>query len=135
MVGNQYWSKGIAVRFYRDRGWAAEAEFYDRGVADPRATQGTVKTRYPSSLRDAIDTVKLDVERLGIVWQSASIYYDEDGDLPPNQNGNRMTWIDTLREECHRLGWVFIDTPEENVKTEADFLLAEGFPGGNSWHS
>ena len=35
MVGNQYWSKGIAVRFYRDRGWAAEAvRPCSPGVAD-----------------------------------------------------------------------------------------------------
>lgn len=116
----RYWSTGITVN-RRDKGWGADAEFYDDGFCDDNAdagqvsTQGKLNTRYyvadgneVTGLRAAIDAVKADAERLGIEFRPVaeappSLYYKGDGewaDYPPPGG-----WRDMLVAEAERLGW------------------------------
>lgn len=117
----RYWSTGITVN-RSDKGWGADAEFYDDGFCDDNAdaaqisTQGKLNTRYyvadgneVTGLRAAIEAVKADAERLGIEFRGTvgdppALYYKGDGewsDYPPPDG-----WRDLLAAEAARLGWV-----------------------------
>jgi len=120
MIGKDYWSAGITVRYaYAGggrMGWCAELSYLDGGFCDDSpergivSTEGVLRTRYviPASeaadvLTVAIDALKADAERLGITWRDPSVYYKYDGedeDGPPPDG-----WRELLGSQADRLGW------------------------------
>lgn len=119
MIGNGYWSNGITVR-YSDGRWSASVDYYDNGFANDRAdagevsTEGTIHTRYflrdgktTDALTVAVDVVKADAERFGIIWNTPGVgpfvYMDGDG-----ENGGRplpSNWRELVDAQARRLGW------------------------------
>ena len=88
MIGEQYWSTGIKVTYDRGK-WGAECSFFDAGFCQDQSTEGTFKTRYfLPTLAAAIDLVKQDAERLGIVFRQSipgcpTLYVEGDGEDAP----------------------------------------------------
>lgn len=125
MIGNGYWSVGIKVRWRESRTggdqWGAVAEYLDNGFCDDDAdarrisTQGEMATCYVATrylvedgetvdgLTVAVDTIKAEVERMGIAWNNPTIYFEGDGENPewPPPPG----WRELLRAQAERLGW------------------------------
>jgi hypothetical protein len=110
MVGPRYWSTGISIRWHADNDeWSVSLEFKDDGFCEEASTEGKLTLRYRvSDLSTAIDTLKADAERLGIVWNTAvpacpTIYVEDDGewedrDYPPG-------WRGVVNAQAARLGW------------------------------
>lgn len=114
-----YWSTGITVKHHNGR-WAASVDFLDAGFCndDPDArqvsTQGTLHTRYfvrdgetVDGLTVAIDTMKRDAERLGIIWRSnddvPTIYMKGDGEDP--EWPAPIRWRELVNAQAERIGW------------------------------
>lgn len=114
-----YWSTGITVKHHNGK-WAASVDFLDNGFAndDPDkghiSTEGKLHTRYfiadgeqVDGLTAAIDTVRADAERLGIIWRSdddvPTIYMKGDGEDPewPAPDG----WHELVNAQAERIGW------------------------------
>ena len=107
MVGTEYWTTGIKVHYVRG-GWSAECSFFDGGFCQDDSTEGVLRTRYyVPTLAAAIDLLKRDAERLGIVFRSSipgcpTLYVEGDGEsadvsLPAD-------WRPLLHAEALRLG-------------------------------
>ncbi|WP_177241224.1 hypothetical protein [Nonomuraea wenchangensis] len=91
-------------------------DFYDEGHGDDDpgrgriSTEGTLRTRYfvggsgqVDALTVAIDTVKADAEKLGIVWRDPTVYYEGGGEsqgYPPPEG-----WENLVNRHAARLGW------------------------------
>lgn len=120
MIGPNYWSTGITLRWRQDRDgndtWAAIAKFLDSGFCSDDAdhgyisTEGELRTRYfvhdghrTDALTAAIDAVIGDAGRLGIQWRDPMLYMEGDGEDPewPPPPG----WQDLLREHAKQVGW------------------------------
>jgi len=124
MIGERYWSTGIAVAYAYagggDMGWAAQIDYNDNGFCNDDAdagvisTEGILRTRY--SVRDGaekdaltavIDVIRADAERLGIGFPDAVtgpfVYYKGDGEDPefPPPDG----WREMLAAQAERIGW------------------------------
>ena len=117
MIGTNYWATGITVRHHEGK-WSATVEYLDAGFADDNAdaqrvsTEGNLHTRYflrdgehASALTVAIDVVKADAERLGIVWGTPGpfVYMKGDGEdetFPPPDG-----WRELVDAQARRLGW------------------------------
>jgi hypothetical protein len=115
VIGNGYWSTGITVTHVaggtggpasdpQPREWGAKAEFFDDGFCQTASTEGELRTRYTvGTLSEAVDLVRVDAERLGVVWKEPTIYMKGDGEdeeFPPPHG-----WKQLLADECQRLGW------------------------------
>lgn len=114
MIGDYYWSTGIKVRYVepyegKPARWSASADFYDAGFCQDPSTEGHFHTRYAQeSLSAAIDVLKADMERMGIVWAdwvptTPSLYVEGDGkrdDVPLPTN-----WRELVNAEAERIGW------------------------------
>jgi hypothetical protein len=121
MIGRNYWATGITVRYGYSGGgrygWQAIAEFFDDGWAGNDcagrgvSTEGRLVTRYhvvdddeADGLTAAVDAVKADAERLGIIFrQDGRVFYENDGDsedYPPPQG-----WRELVDAQASRLGW------------------------------
>lgn len=112
MIGDQYWSTGIVLRYGYAGGkrlaWVAYCEFLDDGLCQDEGTEGRLTTRYFVPLELAIDTLHKDATKLGIVFKAIidkapMLYYENDGDskeFPPPDN-----WRAILREQAERIGW------------------------------
>lgn len=112
MVGKRYWSTGITLKYMYSGGgkfkWWASIEFYDDGFCDVGSTQGYLTTRYGQTITSAIDTIKLDAEKLGIDFRDdipgcPMLYYVDDGDsedYPPPKK-----WKKLLRKQSKRIGF------------------------------
>lgn len=113
MIGSQYWSTGIAVKYIAPIGnspaaWAVSLEFLDDGFCGNASTEGSLRVRYVrEDLSAMIDTLKADAERLGICFKrgggTATVYMIGDGesaleDYPPN-------WKRIVNDQARRLGW------------------------------
>lgn len=71
MIGAGYWSAGIVIyrRSTDGRDWSVSLKFYDSGFAQDQSTEGELRVRYlAADLDAAVDTLKADADRLGIVW-------------------------------------------------------------------
>jgi hypothetical protein len=123
MIGDHYWSTGIIVKYggraeYQDE-WAASLTFHDDGFAQKGTTEGTLTTRYFEPLAQAIDTIKADAEKLGIVFRptvtrAPHIFAYEDGlsDDWPMPDG----WRKLLHEQAERIGWDCIYIREKETQ-------------------
>lgn len=105
MVGDKYWSTGISLKWDGHGLWAAECKFLDSGFCQDESTEGVLRTRYFVDLEMAIDTLKQDVERLGIEWHDAILYGHKDGEseeypLPVN-------WKEIIKNQADRIGFGF----------------------------
>lgn len=105
MIGDGYWSTGIMVRWYpdneRDRNWSVKLEFLDDGFCEMGSTEGELRCRYVEpSLSTAIDTLKADAERLGIIFKSPTVYMYQDSDAEYPED-----WRAIVDAEAERLGW------------------------------
>jgi hypothetical protein len=115
MISNDtgYWATGITVKHHNGK-WTASVTFHDNGFAndDPDAgrisTEGTLHTRYyiadgeqVDGLTAAIDAVKADAERLGIIWRTPTVYMDQDGEGSDDSAG----WRSLVDSQAERLGW------------------------------
>jgi hypothetical protein len=117
---NGYWSTGITVTYNEGR-WSASVKFFDNGFTDDNpdtgqiSTEGTLHTGYfiadgeqVDGLTAAIDTVKRDAERLGIIWRQdgtmPTVYMKGDGEDPewPAPDG----WRELVDAHAERLGWM-----------------------------
>lgn len=126
MIGSKYWATGIVVRYSHPGRWGAHVDFLDDGFASDSvdkgriSTEGALRTRYyvddgtsVDALTAAIDVVKADAERLGIVWRPVLdgpllFIHDED------EYGLPAGWRGLLNEQAKRLGWsVPFTTPQE----------------------
>lgn len=115
MIGASYWATGITVTHHPEnwggsssarepREWAAYVDYLDDGFCDWHSTEGRLRTRYGTpSLTEAIDLVKTDADRLGIVWKEPTLYVEGDGEDP--EVSLPEGWRDLLAAECDRLGW------------------------------
>lgn len=112
MIG-KYTSIGIVVKPDGGGLWSLRSPFQDAGFCDNASSEGTVHLRYcVADLATGIDTLKADVERLGIAWQDwgegdgrATLYMEGDGEsksieYPPD-------WREVLRAQAERLEWCF----------------------------
>lgn len=107
----RYWTTGIILKFEYcgggKYGWWASIEFFDNKFAEDDSTMGTLSTVYSSSIESAIDSIRVDMERLGIVGRGTRhtkpmLYYVDDGKgAPPPPTG----WKELLREQATRIGW------------------------------
>jgi hypothetical protein len=113
MIGSEYWTTGITVRYGYSgggsNGWGASLDFYDDGFAEDDSTQGTLATRYfargDDALTRALDTLKADAERLGIQFVGSAglppgLWYTDDLDFPAPAG-----WYETLSEQADRIGF------------------------------
>ena len=116
MIGTAYWSTGITLT-HLDGRWSATLNYLDDGFCDDDtdagriSTQGTLHTRYlvrdgrhVDALTAVVDALKVDAERLGIVWRGAldppTLYVDVDrSDLPDG-------WRELVAGQAARIGWV-----------------------------
>jgi hypothetical protein len=121
MIGNGYWSCGIAVEWKYagsgEWGWGAWVEYLDDGFVNDNtdagvvSTEGTLHTRYPvrhgetaDALTVAIDVIRADAERLGITWKNPKVWYR--GEEPaPGTEGMPWGWRRMLNTQSDRLGW------------------------------
>ncbi len=115
MIGDAYWSSGIMVAYDPAYGWRASARYYDDGFATADAdsgeiaTLGTLESRYfvpdgrsRDGLTAVIDTLKADVEELGVQWRDPALFVPGDGD--PSQP-LPVDWRTLLERHASRLGW------------------------------
>jgi len=120
MIGSSYGSTGITVvHTYAgggEDGWAATLDYLDGGFCNDEpgkgivSTEGTLRTRYcvrdgscADPLGTAIDVLRADAERMGILWREPCLYYRGDGESPdwPPPDG----WRDMLAAQAERIGW------------------------------
>lgn len=115
MVGNEYWSTGITLRYMPENRWSARCEFFDGGFCDNASTEGVLRTRYFGDLAVGLDTLIADAQRFGIVFhaiihEGPHLLYEGDGenkDWPPPAN-----YRQTLAEQAQRIGWVSYEAPQ-----------------------
>lgn len=106
MIGT-YSSIGIVIKPDGD-GWWIRAPFQDGGFCDNNSTEGEIMLRYLChDLATGLDTIKADVERMGIAWAkidiTPTIYMHQDGEDPATQYPTN--WREIVAEQCKRLGW------------------------------
>ncbi len=112
MVG-KYTSVGIVVKPDGSGLWSLRSPFQDAGFCDDKSSEGTVVLRYyVADLATGIDTLKADVERMGIAWQDwgegtghATLYMEGDGESKSIEYPS--DWREVLRVQAERLGWCF----------------------------
>jgi hypothetical protein len=109
VIGNHYWSTGIKIKV-RDGQYSVSLQFLDNGFCEAASTEGKLFVRYlVDDLDVALDTLKADAERLGIVWLDpgqdegiATVYCEHDGEL---DDGDHPELRRVANEQAVRLGW------------------------------
>jgi hypothetical protein len=108
MIGQQYWANGIIATYFGDDQWGLQIDFLDDGFCNKESTQGSIKTRYITSLDNGIETLIKDAKKLGIKLNDDFILYAyQDGcskDHPMPKN-----WISIFEKTCkkHNLTMIY----------------------------
>lgn len=98
-----FWSTGIAVSFgarSSDRPsarWSAEAVIMNSAGGFPGRSRGTVGTAKAETLDDAVNIVREEIARLGVVWWNPTVYA-EGSSLPAD-------WKQVANDQARRVGW------------------------------
>lgn len=107
MVGPQYWSTGIQLKYHGEGKWSARAEFFDDGFVDHRSSEGELRARYIGAIENVIDVVRADVERLGIRFNRNQndkpvlmAWRENDDEYPMPKD-----WKLILFSQASRIGW------------------------------
>jgi hypothetical protein len=108
MIGEQYWANGIIATYFGEDQWGLQIDFLDDGFCNEESTQGSIKTRYITSLDNGIETLIKDAKKLGIKLNDDFILYAyQDGyskDHPMPKN-----WISIFEKTCkkHNLTMIY----------------------------
>jgi hypothetical protein len=87
----------------------------------PGMIEGTIRNRYPASLKVAIDQVMEQVDQLGITVPEnvdVRLWARGDGEDPDVQLPDG--WKDKLRREAARRGWESYEVEHENTQGEEE---------------
>lgn len=122
MIGPQYWTTGISLRWDSER-WSAWLDFFDDGWCTPDSTEGRLSIRYcilTEALPFALDTLIADAKRLNISFKRNEIHptlYVR-GDGEDSDEIYHPKWKEILSEQCQRLGfrdvYAEISSPKES---------------------